>query len=127
MVTERIANALRLTAVDAWAAKLGLYPGMALTDARARVETLAVVEAAPQHDDALLNRLAHWCERYTPLVALDPPHGLMLDVTGCAHLFGGLEALRGDALSRIARAVCPPATASASVAAEIWWSTSHGG
>jgi len=104
VVTERIANALRLTAVDAWAAKLGLYPGMALTDARARVETLAVVEAAPQHDDALLNRLAHWCERYTPLVALDPPHGLMLDVTGCAHLFGGLEALRGDALSRIARA-----------------------
>jgi len=26
-------------------------------------------------------------------VALDPPHGLYLDITGCAHLFGGERAL----------------------------------
>lgn len=104
VVTERTANALRLTAVDIEAAKLGLFPGMALTDARARVEKLDVATAAPQRDAALLTRLAHWCERYTPLVALDQPYGLMLDITGCAHLFGGLAALREDAIMRIERA-----------------------
>ncbi len=36
-----------------------------------------------------LNAIADWCDRFTPLVALDPPHGLFLDITGCAHLFGG--------------------------------------
>lgn len=103
VVTERTANALRLTAVDAQAVKLGLFPGMALTDARARVEKLDVATAAPERDSTLLKRLAHWCERYTPLVALDQPHGLMLDITGCAHLFGGLTAIREDALTRIER------------------------
>nr|WP_019443835.1 DNA polymerase Y family protein [Brucella canis] len=104
VVTERTANALRLTAVDGEAAKLGLFPGMALTDARARVERLDVAAAAPEHDTALLKRLAQWCERYTPLVAFDEPHGLMLDITGCAHLFGGPAAMRADALCRFERA-----------------------
>ncbi|MGP3713447.1 Y-family DNA polymerase [Brucella sp. RRSP16] len=104
VVTERTANALRLTAVDAAAARLGLFPGMALTDARARVERLEVATAVPEQDAALLKRLVHWCERYTPLVAYDEPHGLMLDITGCAHLFGGLAAMRADAIGRIERA-----------------------
>ncbi|HXO69451.1 MAG TPA: DNA polymerase Y family protein, partial [Bradyrhizobium sp.] len=41
--------------------------------------------------------------RFTPLVALDCPHGLFLDITGCAHLFGGEAALMRmvcDALTR---------------------------
>ena len=38
-------------------------------------------------DRAALARLAAWCERYTPLAAADPPDGLWLDITGCAHLF----------------------------------------
>ncbi|MGU3401429.1 Y-family DNA polymerase [Brucellaceae bacterium D45D] len=102
-MTERTANALRLTAVDARAAALGLFPGMALTDARARVETLTVATAEPERDHALLNRLAHWCERYTPLVAFDEPYGLMLDITGCAHLFSGPHSLRTDIVQRLAR------------------------
>ncbi|URQ76430.1 MAG: DNA polymerase Y family protein [Candidatus Ochrobactrum gambitense] len=103
-MTERTANALRLTAIDVKAAKLGLYPGMALTDARARVERLDVANAEPERDAALLNSMAHWCERYTPLIAFDPPHGLMLDITGCAHLFGGLAVMHADVIRRIERA-----------------------
>ena len=40
-----------------------------------------------------LNAIADWCDRFTPLVALDPPHGLFLDITGCVHLFGGEAAM----------------------------------
>ena len=63
-------------------------------------------------DRKTLDDIADWRDRFTPLVALDPPHGLYLDITGCAHLFGG------DALLQI---VCgalspglPPSAAIAS-------------
>lgn len=44
-------------------------------------------------DRKTLEDIADWCDRFTPLVALDLPHGLFLDITGCAHLFGGEAAL----------------------------------
>ncbi|MFO1125067.1 MAG: hypothetical protein U1E25_07180 [Methylocystis sp.] len=47
-------------------------------------------------------RLAAFCEQFTPLVALDPPCGLMLDATGCAHLFGGDAAMRTSVLQALA-------------------------
>src|SRR6185437_13259387 len=47
---------------------------------------------------------ADWCLRYTPLVACDPPDGLLLDISGCAHLYGGERALTADLAARIARA-----------------------
>src|SRR5690606_5498619 len=54
---------------------------------------IEVVAEDPAADRRLLEALADWCDRYTPLVALDGTDGLFLDVTGCAHLFGGEEAL----------------------------------
>jgi protein ImuB len=62
-----------------------------------------VEEADPQADRALLEAVADWCDRYTPLVGLDPSDGLLLDVSGCAHLFGGERALGEDILARLAR------------------------
>ena len=41
----------------------------------------------------LLSALHVWADRFSPSVAIDPPDGLVLDVTGCAHLFGGEVAL----------------------------------
>ncbi len=84
---------MRLYALDRRAEKLGLAPGMPLADARARIPDLHVFTADEEADARLLARIADWCERFTPLVALDPPQGLMLDVTGAAHLFGGEAAL----------------------------------
>ncbi len=89
-------------AADAPALSLGITPGLTLADARARVPDLAVAEMDDAADAALLERLADACDRYTPLVALDAPHGLILDITGCAHLFGGEAALRDDLLRRCA-------------------------
>ncbi len=62
-----------------------------------------VFDADEAADARTLNDIADWCDRFTPLVALDPPHGLFLDITGCAHLFGGEAALlqtRRGALTR---------------------------
>ena len=56
----------------------------------------------PEADRRLLEAVADWCDRYTPLVGLDPPDGLLLDVTGCAHLFGGEAALARDLVTRLA-------------------------
>ncbi len=79
---------MRLVACDAGALSLGLMPGTALADARARAPELAVFDHDAGADLALLEWLADGCERYTPAVMLDPPQGLLLDITGCQHLFG---------------------------------------
>ena len=96
-------GALRLSAVNDAAAQLGLVPGLALADARARYPRIAVADADPAVDARTLAAIADWCDRYTPLVGLDPPDGLLLDITGCAHLFGGEEAMCRDVVERLAR------------------------
>jgi protein ImuB len=70
-----VKGALRLVAVDQAARSLGLEPGMALADARARVPELAAVDHDPAADRTWLERLADGCIRYTPMVALDAPGG----------------------------------------------------
>lgn len=88
-IVHTIANARRLYAVDKAAARLGLHPGLTLADAQARVPHLRVTEADAAADLATLRAIAAWCERWTPFVALSVPSGIVLDITGCAHLFGG--------------------------------------
>lgn len=80
---------MRLMASDAVAQALGLLPGMTLADARARVPELAVAATDAPADRRWLARMADACDCLTPLVAEEPPDGLLLDVTGCLHLFGG--------------------------------------
>jgi len=94
VLVEKDRGALRLADCDKRAVALGLTRGLTLADARARIPELTVVEADPAADQRLIEWLAALCDRFTPLVALDPPHGLVLDITGCAHLFGGEAALR---------------------------------
>jgi protein ImuB len=65
------------------------------------IPTLSVVDDDPAADALLLAGIADWAERYTPLVALDGADGLMLDITGCAHLFGGETALVADCRARL--------------------------
>jgi len=65
--------------------------------------TLAAVPEDAAADARLIEAVADWCQRYTPLVAVDPPDGILLDIGGCAHLFGGEERLRDDLLARMTR------------------------
>lgn len=93
VVAGKEKGALKLVAVDPEAARLGLRAGMTLADARAMLPALAVATEDAGADLRLLTRLAEWCDRFTPFVALDAPQTLLLDVTGASHLFGGERAL----------------------------------
>jgi protein ImuB len=86
-------NALQIFALDDAAASLGLDVGLPLANARAICPQLQTFDADEAADAKALSAIAEWCDRFTPLVALDPPHGLFLDITGCVHLFGGEAAM----------------------------------
>ena len=90
-------------AANAAALAQGLAPGLALADARAAVPDVAVVPFDPDGDAACLDWLARGATRWSPLVRAGHPHGLLIDITGCAHLFGGEASLVADAVTRLAR------------------------
>lgn len=92
---------MRLTALDVTAQALGLHMGQALADARALHPGLRIADADGGADAQLITAIADWARRYTPLAAVDGPDGVVLDITGCAHLFGGEAALMADALRRL--------------------------
>src|SRR5215216_6854603 len=101
VVAAEVKSAQRLTAMNDAAARLGLKTGMALADARAMYPTIDVKDADPLADRHLLEAVAEWCDRYTPLVGMQPPDGLVLDISGCAHLFGGEAALCDGLVRRL--------------------------
>lgn len=91
-----------ILAADAAALALRLYPGMAAAQARALCAELVLRDADPEADARALDRLALWALRhYSPIVAADPPDGLVLDVTGAAHRYGGETGLLEDMLRRL--------------------------
>ncbi len=98
---EKQRGAMRLVSVDPQAAAAGLGAGLALADAQARMPDLQVVPHDHAADLHWLERLADGCDRYTPLIELDPPDGVTLDITGCAHLFDGEAALIADIERRL--------------------------
>ena len=84
-----IKNAWRLTHVNKWARRAGASEGLSLPDARAICPDLLSEPADETREAALLRALWRWSDRLSPRVSIDPPEGLVLDISGCAHLFGG--------------------------------------
>ena len=93
IVVAKQNNMLRIFALNDAAAQFGLDIGLPLANARAICPEVKVYDADEAADAKTLGSIADWCDGFTPLVALDPPHGLFLDITGCAHLFGGEAAM----------------------------------
>ncbi len=92
-------------AADAQALALGIRPGMAATQAHALVPDLPSLPADPAEDAAGLQRLAQWAQRhYAPIVAADPPDGLLIDATGATHLAGGAQAMLAGLVRRLTEA-----------------------
>ncbi|HMP56126.1 MAG TPA: DNA polymerase Y family protein, partial [Novosphingobium sp.] len=101
-------------------------PGMMLADARALCPALGVAPADPAGDLAFLERLALWARRWGPWSALDPPDGLLVDVTGVAHLFGGEAALLADVRQRLTSRGLDTRAAIAPTAGAAWALAHHG-
>jgi protein ImuB len=134
----------RLVALNAHARAAGLRPRMRLADARALLPDLVMEAGEPQADLRLVEAIAGWCDRYTPWVAIDPTGsalapdvetacsaggfggdaGLLLDVTGCTHLFGegesGERALLADLVTRLSRRDLSCRAAMADTAGAAW-------
>jgi len=104
VITEKVKGAQRLMAICPDAKRAGLAVGMTLADSRARIPDLWVEEMDARADAALLDRIAEDCDRFSPAVMIDPPDGLLLDITGCEHLFSGEAELRRVFSQRMRRA-----------------------
>jgi protein ImuB len=130
-LTARTGGRLVLHAVNAAGRRLGLRAGQSHADARAIVPDLTVAAAEPEMEARALHALALWFERFSPAVAIDagPPgaEGLMLDMTGAAHLFGGEAALLGEIGRRLDDADIPASLALADTAGAAWALARHGG
>lgn len=90
-----------ITAANVAAEMMGIEVGMALADARAIIPDLKVLDDRADLPDKLLNRLAEWCIRFTPVAAIDVPDGLLLDASGCAHLWGGDHAYLTEIIKKL--------------------------
>ena len=104
VLVTREGNELRVAALNPAAAEAGLRPGRPLAEARALLPGLRSRERDPAAEERALERLCDWAQRYSPWTACDlsaeegapcdgGAAGFWLDITGCAHLFGGEAAL----------------------------------
>ena len=78
----------------------GLTRGQPLRDARAMCPDLDTRLENRQLDAAFLTVLRRWAGKFSPWVSEQGADALVIDLTGCAHLFGGeeglLEVVEGD-------------------------------
>ena len=119
LITET-AHGLRIDAANRAGLEAGARPGMLLADARTLCPALKAVPSDPAGDLAFLERLAAWARRWGPWSALDPPDGLLVDVTAVAHLFGGEARLLTDAQETFARRGLTARLAIAPTAGAAW-------
>ena len=98
---EKHGNIRRIAALDEPAIRAGLYLHQPLADALAVYPNLVCSDAEPAAVQKALTALAAWAQRYSPATAPAMPSGLWLDVTGCAHLWGGEDGLAEDLIARL--------------------------
>jgi protein ImuB len=105
IMVGRVGRRRAIAHMNLAAARAGLRIGQAVAHATALVPGLALHDLDVEADQAALHRLALWAQRlYSPTVAADPGDGLVIDATGCAHLFGGEEKMLIDLRGRLAKA-----------------------
>lgn len=100
---------------------------MALANARAICPDLATRRADLAREAAALASLRRWTSRYAPMVATDGADGLMADISGVPHLFGGESDLRDDLQARLERAGLHAASAIAGTRGAAHALARHGG
>jgi len=101
VVIARSGSKRWIAAADRAALKLGLRVGMPAAKAQALVQGLTMINADPVADLATLERLTLWAlSQYSPVVAMDPPDGIVMDTEGADHLQGGEELMLSGLVNR---------------------------
>ncbi|SPH16624.1 DNA polymerase IV [Defluviimonas aquaemixtae] len=103
-LTRKEKSADRLSCLNLAAERQGLSRGMTYSDARAFCPDLQSRPADETADQRFLHVLRRWATRYCPWVGLEGRDGLVLDITGSAHLWGGESALLEDMRRGLVRA-----------------------
>lgn len=99
---------------------LGLRAGQKAADAMALAPNLVTADHDPEGDRLALEALSDWCVRFSPAVAIDGDDGLLVDITGADHLWGGEAAMLADLLTRLARWGVPAQGAIADTPGAAW-------
>lgn len=97
-------NTDRIYCLNPLAEAFGLHRGISFADARAFCPDLVSQPARPDLDARFLVALRRWATRYCPWVGREGVDGLVLDITGSAHLWGGEAMMLADMRARTARA-----------------------
>ena len=92
-VVGELGNLRQITSLSLAASARGLSRGQALAEALTLCPDLVTRPADPDRAAQLLAALRRWAGRFSPWVAEEGDDALLIDLTGCAHLFGGEAAL----------------------------------
>lgn len=92
---------LVITAANTLAVSQGITKGMVVADAKALIPGLEVIDDMPGKELKLLKAIGEWCIRYAPIIAVQEPDGIVLDVSGCTHLYGGEKDYLLEMLNRL--------------------------
>ncbi|MEJ6391150.1 Y-family DNA polymerase [Gymnodinialimonas ulvae] len=93
VTVAEVGNLRQIASTTAPAEAKGLSRGQALSEAMAMCPDILTRPADPAREAMLLAALRRWAGKFSPWVAEEPPEGLVIDLTGCAHLFGGEDRL----------------------------------
>jgi len=93
VVIEGSGSTQRVAACDRAAVHAGVRPGMALNAAYALAPRLITRPRQHRAEKQLIERCAAWAGQFTPLVSIEPPDALLLEVKGSLGLFEGAHAL----------------------------------
>ena len=124
---RRVGNVDTIHCLNKAAEAQSLRRGMTQADARAIYPDLTTDQADLPRESDTLAKLARWADRYSPLVARDGSDGLVADVTGVPHLFGGETGLRDDLRTRLERMSIEAVIAIAETRSAAFACARHGG
>lgn len=126
VLSIRAQNSDRIHCLNPAAEARGLHRGMTLSQAHGFCPDLQSRPADPAGDLRFLHGLRRWAGRYSPLVGLDGEDGLLLDIAGADHLFGGADALADDLRRRLSRAGLRARIGLADTPGAAWALSHHG-
>ena len=88
-ILQESGQAQRLSSLSHSASLAGLYPGQSLRDAQAICPKLITRMRNIPAEHQFLLALCRWGGKFSPWITTVADDGLCMDITGCAHLFGG--------------------------------------